>query len=145
MGNSLFGNKMNLKISHIIVVFVLIMLIMTGFSCSNIIYENFTGANINNGQSSPYKLNDHSKINTSSWYASDLSDSSSKGSQAILNRPKQQIPLPSGELLLFKNTQFKPECCPNTFSTSKGCACMTMDQYNYLKLRGGNNVPYSQH
>lgn len=145
MGVSLFGNKMNLKISHIVIVFVLIMIIMTGFSCPNGMYENFTSANINYGQSAPYSLNDHSKINTSSWFAGDLTDSSSKGSQSILKRPKQQVPLPNGELLLFKNTKFKPECCPNTFSTSKGCACMTMDQYNYLKLRGGNNVPYSNY
>ena len=149
MGNSLFGGKMNLKIYHVVIVFVLIMLIMTGFSCSNNgmygMYENFTGANINDGQSSPYKLNNYSKVNTSSWYASDLTDSSSKGAQSILNRPKQQVPLPNGELLLFKNTKFKPECCQNTYSTSTGCACMSMNQYNYLKLRGGNNVPYSQY
>ena len=47
--------------------------------------------------------------------------------------------------LLFKDTAFKPECCPNTYSNSMGCACMTTQQYNYLNNRGGNNVPYSQY
>jgi hypothetical protein len=47
--------------------------------------------------------------------------------------------------LLFKHTAFKPECCPNTYSNSMGCACMTTAQYNYLNERGGNNVPYSQY
>jgi hypothetical protein len=45
--------------------------------------------------------------------------------------------------LLFKNTAFKPECCPNTYSSSMGCACMNTKQYNYLIHRGGNNTPYS--
>lgn len=45
--------------------------------------------------------------------------------------------------LLFKNTAFKPECCPNTYSNSMGCACMNTKQYNYLIHRGGNNTPYS--
>jgi hypothetical protein len=69
----------------------------------------------------------------------------SAGAQAILNRPKQPIPLPEGELDVFATTQFKPECCPNAFSTSSGCACMTTEQLGYLHARGGNNVPYSEY
>jgi hypothetical protein len=67
------------------------------------------------------------------------------GVQNILNRPAQPIPLPKGEMLMFANTPFKPECCPNTYSNSMGCACMTVKQYNYLNNRGGNNVPYSEY
>ena len=52
-----------------------------------------------------------------------------------------------GEMLMFANTQFKPECCKNngSYSGSTGCACMTTGQYNYLVSRGGNNVPYSEY
>jgi hypothetical protein len=46
---------------------------------------------------------------------------------------------------MFKDTPFKPECCPTSFSNSMGCACMTNQQYEYLIHRGGNNVPYSQY
>ena len=67
------------------------------------------------------------------------------GVQSLWNRPKQPIPLPEGELDMFATTDFKPECCPNTYSSSEGCACMTMGQYNYLQSRGGNNVPYSEY
>jgi hypothetical protein len=67
------------------------------------------------------------------------------GVQAIWDRPKQPIPLPKGELDLFATTEFKPECCPNTYSNSSGCACMTVGQYNFLKNRGTNNVPYSEY
>jgi hypothetical protein len=67
------------------------------------------------------------------------------GIQAIWDRPKQPVPLPKDELFMFASTPFKPECCPNAYSTSTGCACMTTKQYEYLIERGGNNVPYSQY
>ena len=111
--------------------------------------EGFVGANTNYGQSSPFDLNTYTPINTSSWNAQDMTvvpgKTLSPGVQQILNREPQPIPLPEGELLLFANTPFKPECCPNTYSNSTGCACMTTGQYNYLVERGGNNVPYSQY
>ena len=68
-----------------------------------------------------------------------------KAIKEIWDRKKQPIPLPKGELDMFATTPFKPECCPNAYSNSTGCACMTVDQYNYLIDRGGNNVPYSEY
>jgi len=111
--------------------------------------EGFVGANTNYGQSSSYDLNNFVPTDTSSWNKPDLvitpGQKISKGAEDILNRPQQPIPLPDGELLMFSNTEFKPECCPNTYSNGSGCACMTTGQYNYLINRGGNNVPYSEY
>jgi hypothetical protein len=111
--------------------------------------EGFVGANTNYGESSSYNLNKNIPINTSSWFAPNLTvvpgKTLSPGVQQILNREPQPVPLPEGELLLFANTPFKPECCPNTYSNSTGCACMSTGQYNYLVMRGGNNVPYSEY
>lgn len=111
--------------------------------------EGFVGANTNYGQSSPYDLNNYTPINTSSWSAPNLTvvpgKTLSPGVKQILNREPQPLPLPEGEMLLFANTPFKAECCPNTYSNSTGCACMTTGQYNYLVERGGNNVPYSEY
>ena len=111
--------------------------------------EGFVGANTNYGQSSPYDLSYSPQINTSSWDMPDMTvvpgKPLSKGVRQFLEREPQPVPLPEGEMLMFANTPFKPECCPNTYSTSTGCACMTGPQYNYLVLRGGNNVPYSQY
>jgi len=67
------------------------------------------------------------------------------GVKAIWDRPKQPIPLPKDELFMFATTEFKPECCPNAYSTSTGCACMDVKTYDYLRQRGGNNVPYSEY
>ena len=110
--------------------------------------EGFTGANINYGESSMYNLN-NAPVDTSSWSAQNMTVTPgqplSAGVKAFLARPQQQIPLPEGEMLMFANTEFKPECCPNTYSTSTGCACMTGPQYNYLQNRASNNVPYSEY
>ena len=111
--------------------------------------EGFTPANINFGESSMYNLSSDNPINTSAWNAPNMTVVPGKplsaGVKQFLSREPQPVPLPDGELLMFANTPFKPECCPNTYSNSSGCACMTGDQYNYLVLRGGNNVPYSQY
>jgi len=110
--------------------------------------EGFTGANTNYGQSSPYTLGDYTPVDTSLWGAPDLTVTSgqplSPAVQAILNRPPQPVPLPEGEMLMFANTPFKPEC-NSAYSNSSGMACISVDQYNYLVTRGGNNVPYSEY
>lgn len=111
--------------------------------------EGFVGANTNFGQSSPYDLGSQQTVNTSSWSMPDMTVVPGKplsdGVKQFLAREPQPVPLPEGELDMFATTPFKPECCPNTYSNSQGCACMTGQQYNYLINRGGNNVPYSEY
>jgi hypothetical protein len=53
--------------------------------------------------------------------------------------------LPPGEMDILAVTTFKPECCPNLYSNSKGCACPTEEQYQFIKQRGNNNVPVSEY
>ena len=67
----------------------------------------------------------------------------SAGAESILNR--NNPPLNEGQMDMFANTPFKPECCPSAFSTSTGCACMDMKTYKNLQNRAGNNVPYSEY
>jgi len=115
---------------------------------TNPVQEGFTGA-VNSGQSAPYSLSNYKPVNTSSWFTPNLTYTSGtppgKGAQDILNRPMQNVPLPKGEMLLFANTPFSPKCCPSGYSNSQGCACITVPQYNYLRTRAGNNVPYSEY
>ena len=111
--------------------------------------EGFTGANTNYGGSSQYSLGDYSSPDTSSWGQPNMTVTPGqpvpKAVTQFLAREEQPVPLPEGEMLMFANTPFKPECCPNTFSNSSGCACMTGSMYNYLVERGGNNIPYSEY
>lgn len=67
----------------------------------------------------------------------------SAGAEAILDR--NNPPLAEDQLDFFANTPFKPECCPNAYSSSMGCACMDMKQYSTLIHRASNNVPYSEY
>lgn len=172
MDISILGYKLNLEILILIGVVYLIMVGHTVCGCSNVglregyeamqsalgkkkypkatreSMEGFVGANTNYGESSSYSLSSDVPVNTSSWSAQNMTvvkgQPLSKGVKQFLAREPQPVPLPEGEMLMFANTPFKPECCPNTYSNSSGCACMTGEQYNYLTLRGGNNVPYSE-
>jgi len=160
---SILGHKLNVELLILIGFVYLILVGHTICGCSSVsgvketltnIFsmkkESFVGANTNDGQSSRYSLNiSMTPIDTSSWSLPNMTVTTgeplSKGVNDVLNRPAQPIPLPNGELSMFATTPFKPECCPNTYSNSSGCACMTTGQYNYLVTRGGNNVPYSEY
>ena len=148
---AIFGRKFR---GVILILILIILWILFGHllcSCCNVSWnkEGFTPANTNYGESSKYTLGDYSKVNTYNWGMPNLTVDPSKplsrGVKQILNRKPQPVPLPEGELLMFANTPFKPECCPNTYSNSSGCACMTDLQYNFLVQRGSNNVPYSEY
>jgi hypothetical protein len=109
-----------------------------GFTSSSMLYVD---------EPAQYKLGDYSQVDTSSWIQPNLEvrpgQPLGEGVRQFMARQEQPVPLPEGEMLMFANTPFKPECCPSTYSNSSGCACMTGKQYNYLIQRGSNNVPYS--
>lgn len=112
--------------------------------------EGFTGANktvagpeFAGAQTPDYIMNPSTWSMPTMTYSPGTTPSA--GVKAIWDRPKQPIPLPKDELDMFATTEFKPECCPNAYSSSTGCACMTMQQYDYLRQRGSNNVPYSEY
>ena len=50
------------------------------------------------------------------------------------------IPLPEGQMFFFKDTKFSPSCCPSTYTSGIGCACMSKKQFQYLTERGGNHT-----
>ena len=151
------GYKISLEIIILIIVIYVIMIVHSLYGCCHrnnapkqeVKKEGFSGANTNYGQSAPYKVGDYSEVDTNSWIQPNLLVKSgepiSAGVNDILNRKSQPLPLPEGEMLMFADTPFRPECCPNTYSNSSGCACMTSDQVNFLKLRGMGNVPYSEY
>jgi hypothetical protein len=40
--------------------------------------------------------------------------------------------------LSFDDVKARADCCPSSFSTSNGCACLTQDQLTAIYTRGGN-------
>lgn len=92
------------------------------------------GSNINEVQNGDIAGMWVSKANS---YASDL------GYDVINNTGSSYSadePLKNGELVIFSNNKFKPECCPSPYSSSTGCVCMTSEQIHYLNTRGGNRT-----
>ena len=123
---------------------------MPGVTSSSIMgkKEGFVGgSSLYSDEPSQFKTGDYSQVNTSSWIQPNLEvrpgQPLGEGVKQFMSRQEQPVPLPEGEMLMFANTPFKPECCPSTFSNSSGCACITGKQYNYLIQRGSNNTPYS--
>ena len=50
------------------------------------------------------------------------------------------VPLPEGQMFMWANNEFKPECCGSSVSSSAGCACVTKAQIEYINQRGGNRT-----
>lgn len=147
------GYKCRVEVLVLIAVIAGLVFLQTGVACSScdMSKEGFSspGAKLSIGSFKEYSLGDNTPVDTSKWGTPSLvlkkGEKPSEGAQSILDRPAQPVPLPKDQLSMFANTEFKPECCPNTYSNGSGCACMTVNQYNYLVSRGGNNVPYSEY
>ena len=146
----------NFEIIVIVVILLIIIIIHLGGSCNrftkNDYYDMF--GQIKEGFQSSLTFPSYSQypsppINLKKWQQPNLIISPDKpltqGVVDIKSREYQQIPLPEGQMDMFANTPFTPKCCPNTYSSGSGCACMTTEQYNYLKSRGGNNAPRSEY
>ena len=38
----------------------------------------------------------------------------------------------------LRNVKFSPDCCPSTYSTDRGCACMTQESLDLIRGRASN-------
>lgn len=81
---------------------------------------------------------------TMGWVQTAKRYASGMGNKNRLNTYKDNVgtpvPLAEGELFFFADNKFKPECCPSTYSSSTGCACLSQDQVDYVNQRGGNRT-----
>jgi hypothetical protein len=88
--------------------------------------------------------NESDDVNLSSWVSDAIKYSKGMGTEDRLNSLQYNsgppIPLPEGQLFFFKDTKFNPSCCPSTYTSSIGCACMSKKQFQYLTQRGGNHT-----
>ncbi len=56
------------------------------------------------------------------------------------SNPMQPADIPNWFL---DKTKFSPTCCPSTYSSGTGCACLSPQQMSYLNQRGGNRTSAS--
>mgnify|MGYP001581651499 CR=1 FL=1 len=76
-------------------------------------------------------------INKSYGYAANMGNKTHLEKNA--NVKGTHVPL-EDTMVYFKDNEFKPSCCPATYSTSTGCACSSSGQVKYLNERGGNRT-----
>ena len=91
---------------------------------------------LNGGESSVYDLDHNDVVDLSTWQLPSSQPGHASSITAYANKPYKQR---DDEMLIFADTPFKPECCPNTYTSSTGCACLSNDQSRWLATRGGNN------
>lgn len=139
--------KLNFRVEIILLIIILILMLVAPMllSCTNhspyTLLEGFVEGFVE-GIANTLKEDEKHKINKGGNKLKTTENFSSKKikKEGFSNLKKNpDIPL------IFNDTPFKPSCCPNTYSNSTGCACMSLQQYNYLNDRGGNNIPYSEY
>lgn len=94
-------------------------------------------------KSTPVELDGDESPMMSKWvgnahaYAQNMGD----GYQTVLDRVSgnvgTKVPL-EGTMVFYKDNEFKPECCPSSYTSSTGCMCTSPEQVKYLAQRGGN-------
>jgi hypothetical protein len=48
-----------------------------------------------------------------------------------------------GQIDMMATSNFKPECCPNVYTTSHGCLCNDHNEHLEIISRGGNRIMYA--
>ena len=83
-------------------------------------------------------------VNLTKWVSDAIRYSKGMGTENQLDsfqyNSGPEIPLPEGEMFFFKDTKFQPSCCPSTYTSSMGCACLSKKQLQHLIMRGGNHT-----
>ena len=144
---ALFKNKI-LKYLVLIILFVLFFDKLCIFIILSVIYLYNWFNNIN-------KNNEKSKIienfnNNLQYTIFEPSSNTVHSLSSVFKNPEfnlqsyNNVKIDPGESLLQKN-KFLPECCfyNSEYSTSKGCACITPQQQEYLRSRGSNKSKIS--
>lgn len=49
------------------------------------------------------------------------------------------------KMFMLAHNQVSFKCCPSTFSTDRGCVCLTKKQREYINRRGGNKTNGTYH
>ena len=44
-------------------------------------------------------------------------------------------------LNILEGNKVSAECCPASYTTSNGCVCLTQEQLELIRNRGGNKIP----
>lgn len=139
--------RLEVVLASMVLGFVIAM--MTVRSCSKVtIKEGLSVMNTlyslgEQPASTPVNLNEDDSHTMSKWVgdAHAYSQHMGSGYQTVLDRVSgnvgTKVPL-EDTMVYYRDNEFKPECCPSSYTSSKGCMCTSPEQVKYLAQRGGN-------
>ena len=94
------------------------------------------------------ETNNDSNTNLNKWeenakkYAAEMDEQNNLHNHESYNGTPS--PLKDGQMFFWEGTEFKPECCGSSYTSSTGCACATEEQVKFINTRGGNRTENSQ-
>ena len=144
--NSFLNQSISLKIIIVVGGFWLIVAAIVVYYFFGGVKEGFQAGLVGLGTALDYKMGEGVK---KSWENKDtienakssaVNDNANIYSSLEKNDGGTPIPLPEGELLIFENNKFSPDCCPSSYSNADGCVCASPEQMKYLNERGGNRT-----
>jgi len=140
----IFKNKY-MKFLVFIIIFVLIFDKFTFFVIMSIIYGYESYKNAHKSKNSLENYNNFLSTSSVEHYYDNTSELSKVFKHPELNLNSYNDVTINPEKVFLQDNKFLPECCfYNTeYSTSKGCACITPTQENYLLARGTNKSQIS--
>lgn len=136
MNIKILGKVFRLEILLLSLILGTLVFMITTCSCCKM---PFTEALTNMASLDDQMMSDESN----SWANKAKEYAGNMGYESILDAKKNYVgtPVPLNDtMVIFKDNKFKPECCPSTYTTSTGCACISTDQTQYLNQRGGNRT-----
>jgi hypothetical protein len=149
--NSFLNQTISLKIIIVVSGFWLIVAAFALYYFFGGIKEGFQAGLVGLGSALNYKMGDGVK---SSWENNSVAENVQAALQPLeindstnifSNLEKNEggpVPLQEGELLVFKENKFSPDCCPSAYSNADGCVCASPEQMKYISERGGNRTLY---
>ena len=134
----IFKNKM-MKVIVLIIIFVLIFDKFTIFLVMGIIYgfESYQNSHKNKNTEN---YNNFLSSKSVEHYYDNITELSKIFKHPELNLNSYNDVQIDPEKVFLQDNKFLPECCfyNSEYSTSKGCACISPEQENYLLARGKN-------
>jgi hypothetical protein len=131
---NILGFKLKIEIIILSIIFCGILVITSFCSCAGGIREGFIVYTKILGSAIDYSIGDGVKT---SFVNSEVMKNSNKHETSLKGIG---VPLPEGKLSIFGENEINPNCCPSSYSSSKGCVCMTSEQVSFLNKRGGNRT-----
>ena len=137
---TILGQKLRVEILVLIMIVGAFIGINMWCSCAGGIQEGFSAGSNLAGAAINYSMGKGVNQSWENVNGHADSNSSSTWFQGLEGNVGGPVPLPEGQMAMFAGNKFDADCCPATYTSSTGCACISPEQAKYLNSRGGNRT-----